>query len=266
MVICATLKIVPKTRDPFEVVVELVTAVSLAPECLEDRVNAIVDILRPQMSASLGMLIRADTQDLDVQVLGRHMSHGARGHLRQQIRHQLQDPVLEPVVRGDLTPTTAARAFGEHAWHESSTRASVMVSFGIDQIATLPVHGGSDVVVFMLGRPGRDFTEDDLALLRAVQPVVTGLGMMLRLPRNPQILGQDTAVEHALTGREVQVLELLARGYKATVIARKAGCSTRTVHRHLGHIYTKLGVSDRLSAVNRAHVLGVLDLDPVDSP
>lgn len=260
------MKGVPISRDPFAVVVELVTAVSLAPERVEDRVNAIVDILRPEMGASLGMMIRADTQDLDIQVVGRHVSPGARGHLRHQIRGQLQDPVLAPVARGDLTPTTAARAFGEHAWEESSTRASVMVSFGVDQIATLPVHGGSDVVVFMLGRPGRDFTDEDLALLRAVQPVVTGLGMMLRLPRRaPQLLPHEAVAQHALTDREVQVLELLARGYKATVIARKAGCSTRTVHRHLGHIYDKLGVSDRLTAVNRAHVLGLLDLDLVDT-
>lgn len=259
------MKIVLITRDPFAVVVELVTAVSLAPERLEDRVDAIVDILRPRLGASLGLLIRADITDLDIQVLGRHMSAGARGHLRQQIRHQLQDPVLEPVVRGDLTPATAARSFGEQAWRESSTRAAVMVSFGIDQIATLPVHGGSDVVVFMLGRAGQDFTEDDLALLRAVQPVVTGLGMLLRLPRQTHALVPvDSSVEHALTEREVQVLELLAQGYKATVIARKAGCSTRTVHRHLGHIYDKLGVSDRLSAVNRAHLLGVLDLEPAN--
>lgn len=259
------MKIVLITRDPLEVVVEMVTAVSLAPERLEDRVNAIVDILSPDLGSHLGLLIRADLTDLDIQVLGRHMSAGARSHLRHQIRHQLKDPLLEPVVRGDLTPTTAARAFGEQAWRESSTRAAVMVSFGIDQIATLPVHGGSNVVVFMLGRVGQDFTEDDLALLRAVQPVVTGLGTLLRLPRQAQqLLVADTAMEHALTEREVQVLELLAQGYKATVIARKAGCSTRTVHRHLGHIYDKLGVGDRLSAVNRAHVLGVLDLDPVD--
>ena len=168
-------------------------------------------------------------------------------------------------MRGDLAPATAARSFGEQAWRESSTRAAVMVSFGIDQIATLPVHGGSDVVVFMLGRAGQDFTEDDLALLRAVQPVVTGLGMLLRLPRQTHALVPvDSSVEHALTEREVQVLELLAQGYKATVIARKAGCSTRTVHRHLGHIYDKLGVSDRLSAVNRAQLLGVLDLEPAN--
>ncbi|WP_154402125.1 helix-turn-helix transcriptional regulator [Ornithinimicrobium cavernae] len=253
------------TRDPLAVVVEMVTAVSLAPEHLEDRVDAIVDILIPELHASLGLLIRADVTHLDIQVLGRRLTPGTQGHMRQQVRNQLADPLLAPVLLGDLTPTTAARAFGADAWRQSGTRASVMVTFGIDQVATLPVHGGSDVVVFMVGRAGPDFTEEDLALLRAVQPVVTGLGMLLRLPRHTQQVAEPDAVHGAgLTSREVEVLELLAHGYKATVIARKAGCSTRTVHRHLGNIYDKLGVSDRLSAVNRAHTLGVIAGAPVD--
>lgn len=259
------MQVVPQARDPLAVVVEMVTAVSLAPEKFEDRVDAIVDILIPALSASVGLLIRADLRDLHVQVIGPRLQPGAQTHLRHQIRDQLQDPVLGPVVAGQLTPTTAARAFGP-GWRDSSARAALMVAFGVDQVATLPLHGGSDVVVFLLGRAGRDFTAEDLALLRAVQPVVTGLGMLLRLPRHTAQSATGQGTGPGLTGREVQVLGLLAHGYKATVIARKAGCSTRTVHRHLGHIYDKLGVSDRLSAVNRAHLLGVIDPESVDQP
>lgn len=260
--------LVPHARDPYAVVVEMVTAVSLAPEHLEDRVDAIVDILMPELQASVGLLIRADVTHLDVQVIGRQLRQGSgAGGMRQQIRDQLDDPLLGPVVRGDLTPTTALRALGEQDWEASPHRAGIMIAFGVDQVATLPVHGGQDLVVFMVGRAGSDFTEDDLALLRAVQPVVTGLGMLLRFP----LVGAADVVPAAatglgLTGREVEVLELLAHGYKAAVIARKAGCSPRTVHRHLGHIYDKLGVSDRLSAVNRAHLLGVITHDTVDVP
>ena len=138
-----------------------------------------------------------------------------------------------------------------------------MITFGVDQIATLPVHGGPDAVLFVVGRSGPDFTDDDLALLSAVQPVVTGLGMLLSFPSGP-VPGTGAGQGPGLTGREVEVLELLAHGYKAAVIARKAGCSTRTVHRHLGHIYDKLGVSDRLSAVNQAHLLGVIADETVE--
>lgn len=61
-----------------------------------------------------------------------------------------------------------------------------------------------------------------------------------------------------LTGREAAVLDLLARGLTAAAIGRRLGISTRTVHRHQGHLYRKLGVSDRLVAVLRAQALGLL--------
>src|SRR5690606_2919505 len=247
------------TRDPFAVVVGMVTSVSLAPERLEDRVDAIIDILVPETSATVGVLVRAEWRRPGVRALGGHVHPGAQQGMRQQVRAQLSDALLSRIVRGDLTPTTAARAFGAEEWERSTTRIGCMIAFGVDQVATLPVHGGTDLVTFMVGRAGPDFTDADLAMLKAVQPVVTGLGMLLRLPRQAQAQGQDSdPLDPSLTVREVQVLELLALGYKAAVIARMAGCSTRTAHRHLGNIYDKLGVSDRLSAVNRAHLLGVI--------
>lgn len=253
-------------RDPFAVVVELVTAVSRAPEDLEHRVDAIIDILLLETAATVGLLVRADVARLDVQVTGRMIRPAVARSLSGRVPDQLSDPLLGPVVRGDLTPTTAARAHGAETWKVSEIRAGCMISFGVDQIAALPVHGHADMVVFLIGRAGPDFTEADLALLRAVQPVVAGLGVLLRMVRTTPAAALPVPVGSGLTGRELQVLTLLAHGYKAAVIARLAGCSTRTVHRHLGHIYDKLGVSDRLSAVNQAHLLGVVLGDPVEAP
>lgn len=54
---------------------------------------------------------------------------------------------------------------------------------------------------------------------------------------------------------------LLAGGNTVEAIARRVGCSPRTVHRQLGRIYTKLGVPDRLTAISRAHELGLLGVD-----
>lgn len=257
--------IVPLARDPYAVVVEMVTALASAPQHLEDRIDAIVGILIAELDATIGLLVRADPTRLQVQVIGGRLGHG--GDLvgvRQQIGDQLGNPLIGPVVQGDLTPTTAARAHGPRAWRNSASRAGCMITFGIDQVATLPVEADPEAVLFVLGRSGADFTEADLALLRAVQPVVTGLGVLLQFPLGaPTTVMTDMVPDSNLTDREVEVLELLSHGYKAAVIARKAGCSTRTVHRHLGHIYDKLGVSDRLSAVNQAHLLGMI-AEPVD--
>ncbi len=61
-----------------------------------------------------------------------------------------------------------------------------------------------------------------------------------------------------ITSREYQVLVLLAEGLPAAGIGRRLSVSTRTVHRHLSHLYAKLGTHDRLSAVLRAQELGLL--------
>jgi DNA-binding NarL/FixJ family response regulator len=52
-----------------------------------------------------------------------------------------------------------------------------------------------------------------------------------------------------LTGREVEVLRLLATGASNRQIARELFVSEKTVAHHLEHIYNKIGVSNRAAAV-----------------
>ena len=65
-----------------------------------------------------------------------------------------------------------------------------------------------------------------------------------------------------MTERELQVLGLLAEGLLATSIASRLRLSPRTVHKHLGNIYRKLGVHDRLVAVSLARLQGLVDTYP----
>ena len=53
----------------------------------------------------------------------------------------------------------------------------------------------------------------------------------------------------ALTGREREVLALLAHGLTNRQIATRLGVSQHTVHRHLANVFTKLGISSRAAAV-----------------
>lgn len=62
-----------------------------------------------------------------------------------------------------------------------------------------------------------------------------------------------------LTPRELAVLRILADGWTAAAIAHRLSISERTIHKHLEHVYSKLCVSDRLSAVIRAQCLGLLN-------
>jgi DNA-binding CsgD family transcriptional regulator len=61
-----------------------------------------------------------------------------------------------------------------------------------------------------------------------------------------------------LSRREAEVLAWVAEGKADAVIARILGISPRTVHKHLEHIYAKLGVEGRTAAAARAfQVIGV---------
>lgn len=63
------------------------------------------------------------------------------------------------------------------------------------------------------------------------------------------IAAADSAGLGELTDRELQVLELAARGRTNRAIASTVGVSPRTVAKHLEHIYRKLGVTSRAAAV-----------------
>ncbi|MFC5952617.1 response regulator transcription factor [Pseudonocardia lutea] len=76
-------------------------------------------------------------------------------------------------------------------------------------------------------------------------------------PEGPEVV---RSVE--LTPRELAVLGLLAEGMAARAIARRLGITPRTVQKHLERCYTKLGVSDRISAVLRAQRFGLVLRNP----
>jgi DNA-binding CsgD family transcriptional regulator len=51
-----------------------------------------------------------------------------------------------------------------------------------------------------------------------------------------------------LTGREVEVLSLMAEGFSNVEISRILSLSPHTVKSHVNHIFNKLGVNDRTEA------------------
>jgi DNA-binding NarL/FixJ family response regulator len=67
--------------------------------------------------------------------------------------------------------------------------------------------------------------------------------------------------EQALSSREIDVLESVARGLSNREIARSLQISEATVKTHLLHIFAKLGVDDRTAAVTEALDRGIIRLD-----
>jgi LuxR family maltose regulon positive regulatory protein len=61
-----------------------------------------------------------------------------------------------------------------------------------------------------------------------------------------------------LSEREIEVLQLVAKGLTNQVIATRLVLSVHTVKTHTRNIYSKLGVNNRTQAVDRARTLGIL--------
>jgi NarL family two-component system response regulator LiaR len=62
-----------------------------------------------------------------------------------------------------------------------------------------------------------------------------------------------------LTRREVEVLQLVGRGYTNVQIARSLFVSVSTVKKYVQRIIVKLGVSDRTQAAVKANGMGLLN-------
>ena len=82
------------------------------------------------------------------------------------------------------------------------------------------------------------------AVARRVVDALTGAGS--RAPVLPE-----------LTGREREVLELLAAGLPTGQVARRLALSDKTVRNHVSAVLTKLQVPDRAAAVARAREAGL---------
>ena len=60
-----------------------------------------------------------------------------------------------------------------------------------------------------------------------------------------------------LTDREMEILDLVARGLENRRIARELHLSDKTVRNHVSNVLTKLGVAHRSEAIARARVAGL---------
>ena len=89
---------------------------------------------------------------------------------------------------------------------------------------------------------------DPREVLAAVRSAALG-----HAPLDPRVArallpSATTRVSETLSVRELQVLRLVARGLANKQIGRALGITERTVKVHVGHVFRRIGVSDRTSA------------------
>ena len=100
------------------------------------------------------------------------------------------------------------------------------------------------------------------ALATLIRETLEGRVLNLYKPADqvPGSTGTAGAVEESvLSGRELEVLKLVAAGSTNSEIARKLWVTEQTVKFHLSNIYRKLQVGNRTEASHYAHVNGLVN-------
>ncbi len=91
-----------------------------------------------------------------------------------------------------------------------------------------------------------------------IDPTVAARLVHALSERGP-VAARDTTMLDHLTGREHDVLMLIARGRSNKRIALELGISEKTVKTHVGHLLAKLGVTDRTQAAVLAVQNGLVE-------
>jgi DNA-binding CsgD family transcriptional regulator len=165
----------------------------------------------------------------------------------------------------DLTPRRVSDVAGAAAWRETAAYREVFGPIGglhqLSLVVTLTPPGSGEGFVVL--RDVSDFRDDECDLAARLLPTLTLLDRLYARGTFPWDAPAALSAEEArerwrLTPREHDILVLLADGLTAESIGRIAGISARTVRKHLEHVYDKLGIHDRLLAVDRARSCGLV--------
>jgi LuxR family transcriptional regulator, maltose regulon positive regulatory protein len=151
-------------------------------------------------------------------------------------------------------------------------RASVLAAEGVTAAAAGDLPGARRALedaVMLYARSGMPygcaFTRIELARVLAASGrngdgnketarATEALGQLGVVSKPPPANGESLG----LTGRELEVLALVADGLTDPQIAQRLVISEHTVHRHVSNILVKLSCSSRAAAVKRAAAAGAL--------
>lgn len=165
----------------------------------------------------------------------------------------------------------ALAALGQALQADPSIGAVVLVNGRAAEELTAALRAGARAIVRRDASRQRlvEALSDVMAGGTALDPSLTGT-VFAYLANNDRIVSADGmaatmshAVRQALSPREQEVILALARGSRNEQIAEQLGVSVGTVKTHLLHIYRKLEVQDRISAVLTAFQLRLSEADDV---
>jgi DNA-binding NarL/FixJ family response regulator len=159
------------------------------------------------------------------------------------------DVALMDLQMPDLDGPAAIAALREQA---PEVRVLVLTTFGTDADITRAVEAGA--TGYLLKDAPRE------QLFGAIRAAAKGESVLSPSVAT-RVLGRMRApAEEALSPRELEILQAVARGLSNKEIGRRLYVSEATVKTHLLRIFDKLGVDDRTAAVTVALERGIIRL------
>jgi DNA-binding CsgD family transcriptional regulator len=160
-----------------------------------------------------------------------------------------RDEPIQPVPRFLDTPVRFSDVMTTRQFHATQLWATVHRVLGIEDGLCLWLTVPGEPLLHRIGfatSRRKNFRERDVLVLELLAPHLRQLYKRAAVRRAP------FAAAQGLTGREREVLFLVAQGKRNGDIARLLWLSPATVRTHLEHVFDKLGVKTRAAAV--AHV------------
>ena len=166
----------------------------------------------------------------------------------QQVEEHRPDVAVLDIRMSEVTGVEATRCIKDRF---PDTRVLVLTAYDDDPYVFALLEAGADG--YLLKTASAD------ELVNAVRTVHRGEsalspGVASKVVRQATGRRPTSAAEQveALTGREIEVLRLVAKGMTNRQVGRELGISHRTVQGHLASVYDKLQANSRTEAVTEA--------------
>lgn len=193
-----------------------------------------------------GMLAGKAAGELALEVAG-EASDGAQA---VALYRRLQPDVVLMDLR--MPGTDGVEAIAQILSEAPNARILVLTTYDSDADILRAVEAGASGYL-LKDAPRRE-------LFRAIEKVAQGESALAPTVANRLMKRMRAPDGDALSGREIEVLQLVARGKSNHDIGKALHISTATVKTHLVRIFEKLGVSDRTAAVTVALERGIMRL------